>query len=151
MQAILPDDEPAEAAGPTSSRGKHPETPNKVSGSANGGGSGTGTCKTPSGGSAIDGTGSQDADRKAGREKGGHQASTSDAVRGGQSGESRETCSHCGAAASDDVKLKACSQCRSVQYCGQECQSKHWRSHKRACRALRTAQANGGSPVTMEE
>ncbi|XP_065911531.1 uncharacterized protein [Dysidea avara] len=42
----------------------------------------------------------------------------------------RDKCSYCGQSA---VDLKKCSRCRSVQYCGRDCQKKHWTSHKPDC------------------
>ncbi|KAF9875471.1 hypothetical protein CkaCkLH20_06852 [Colletotrichum karsti] len=32
-----------------------------------------------------------------------------------------------------EVKLKNCSKCFSTPYCGQDCQSADWKSHKRTC------------------
>ncbi len=34
-----------------------------------------------------------------------------------------------------------CSRCKKVAYCGRECQKKHWKVHKRECKA---ASASGG-------
>ena len=41
-----------------------------------------------------------------------------------------ETCSYC--SQHSDI-LKKCSRCRLVQYCGRECQKKHWNTHKSHC------------------
>ena len=35
---------------------------------------------------------------------------------------------------------KACGSCRSVFYCGRECQTKHWPSHKKFCSKLKAQQ-----------
>jgi len=46
------------------------------------------------------------------------------------------TCDNCGvAAAAGSIKLKPCARCKSVVYCGKDCQLKHWvGGHKAACR-----------------
>lgn len=31
-------------------------------------------------------------------------------------------------------KMKKCVACRSVRYCGRECQTQHWRAHKKFCK-----------------
>lgn len=41
----------------------------------------------------------------------------------------RHVCAHCGTRG----RAKVCTQCRSVRYCGRECQKKHWASHKAVC------------------
>lgn len=33
-------------------------------------------------------------------------------------------------------KMKPCAGCRSILYCGRECQTQDWRRHKKACRAI---------------
>jgi hypothetical protein len=43
-------------------------------------------------------------------------------------------CALCGITAVDDVKLKKCTACGLVRYCGVECQRKHRRQHKRECK-----------------
>jgi len=53
---------------------------------------------------------------------------------------SPDRCTHCGASAADlardDRKLRRCSRCQRVRYCGRECQRAHWRAgHKAECRA----------------
>jgi hypothetical protein len=48
-------------------------------------------------------------------------------------------CRHCN---SEDLKLelKKCSQCKSVQYCSEECQVADWRAeHKKECKGLKQA------------
>jgi len=41
-------------------------------------------------------------------------------------------CSHCGCSSHN---LKKCSRCHLVQYCGHDCQRKHWSFHKQTCRS----------------
>jgi len=53
---------------------------------------------------------------------------------------SPDRCTHCGAWAADlareDRKLRKCSRCQRVRYCGRECQRAHWRAgHKAECQA----------------
>ena len=43
-------------------------------------------------------------------------------------------CANCGAAEGDDIKLKTCTACKSVRYCGVKCQKKHRPKHKKACK-----------------
>ena len=45
-----------------------------------------------------------------------------------------EHCAGCGIAGVDDVKLKDCSACKLVKYCGVECQKRHRREHKKECK-----------------
>lgn len=44
-------------------------------------------------------------------------------------------CAACGQPEGMAVKLKRCSGCHAVRYCGADCQRAHWRAHKAACRA----------------
>ena len=53
----------------------------------------------------------------------------------GETGPPR-TCTSCGAAESATLKLKKCTGCRSVQYCGRDCQRQAWSAHKGTCRCL---------------
>ena len=39
-------------------------------------------------------------------------------------------CANC---ATCEGELQKCSRCRSVSYCGRECQRSHWREHKKFC------------------
>jgi hypothetical protein len=39
----------------------------------------------------------------------------------------------------DGSKLKECTGCRSVRYCGTACQVADWANHKARCKKLRTA------------
>jgi len=45
-----------------------------------------------------------------------------------------EACANCGKCASDTVKLKGCTACRLVKYCGVDCQKGHRKQHKKACK-----------------
>ena len=45
-----------------------------------------------------------------------------------------EACANCGKEASDAVKLKNCTACRLVKYCGVDCQKVHRKRHKKACK-----------------
>ena len=43
-------------------------------------------------------------------------------------------CASCGIAENDEVKLKDCSACHLVKYCGVECQKTHRKEHKKECK-----------------
>ena len=43
-------------------------------------------------------------------------------------------CASCGTAGSDDIKLKNCTACYLVRYCGVKCQKEHRPKHKRECK-----------------
>ena len=45
-----------------------------------------------------------------------------------------EACANCGKQGSDVVKLKNCTACRLVKYCGVDCQKAHRKQHKKACK-----------------
>ena len=45
-----------------------------------------------------------------------------------------EHCAGCGIAGVDDIKLKDCSACHLVKYCGVKCQREHWQKHKKECK-----------------
>ena len=45
-----------------------------------------------------------------------------------------EACANCGKHGSDTVKLKNCTACRLVKYCGVDCQKVHRKQHKMACK-----------------
>ncbi|EJK52311.1 hypothetical protein THAOC_28429 [Thalassiosira oceanica] len=49
-------------------------------------------------------------------------------------GDGDETCANCGKLGSDTVKLKTCTACRLVKYCGVDCQRAHRKQHKKACK-----------------
>lgn len=40
-------------------------------------------------------------------------------------------CASCG---STEIKLKDCSACKLVKYCGVKCQREHWQQHKQECK-----------------
>ena len=46
-------------------------------------------------------------------------------------------CAHCGTR-TEKCKLKECSACRSVRYCGKACQKADWPLHNATCKSLRT-------------
>ena len=48
-------------------------------------------------------------------------------------------CSYC---SKTSKQLKNCTRCHAVQYCGKECQMKHWTDHKRWCRPSQLAQSS---------
>ena len=50
------------------------------------------------------------------------------------SGDSVDSCANCGKHGSDAVKLKNCTACRLVKYCGVDCQKAHRKQHKKACK-----------------
>jgi len=43
-------------------------------------------------------------------------------------------CASCGMAEIDDIKLKKCTACQLVRYCGVNCQRNHRPKHKKACK-----------------
>ena len=43
-------------------------------------------------------------------------------------------CAACGIAGGNDVKLKDCSACKLVKYCGVECQKEHRKMHEKGCK-----------------
>ncbi|EJK64030.1 hypothetical protein THAOC_15280 [Thalassiosira oceanica] len=45
-----------------------------------------------------------------------------------------EVCANCGKQGSDTVKLRNCTACRLVKYCGVDCQKAHRKQHKNACK-----------------
>ena len=47
---------------------------------------------------------------------------------------SPSSCAACGIAEGDDIKLKNCTACYLVKYCGIKCQKDHRKQHKRACK-----------------
>jgi hypothetical protein len=71
-------------------------------------------------------------------------------VGGGPAGEAAaprpaKLCAACGAQhGPSGAKLRLCGGCRSLYYCGAECQGAAWPSHKVACRRLQAAKGEGG-------
>ncbi|EJK71016.1 hypothetical protein THAOC_07582, partial [Thalassiosira oceanica] len=49
-------------------------------------------------------------------------------------GDGDEVCANCGKQGSDTVKLRKCTACRLVKYCGVDCQRAHRKQHKKACK-----------------
>ncbi|EJK43951.1 hypothetical protein THAOC_37556 [Thalassiosira oceanica] len=49
-------------------------------------------------------------------------------------GDDDGACANCGKQGSDTVKLKNCTACRLVKYCGVDCQRAHRKQHKKACK-----------------
>jgi tetratricopeptide (TPR) repeat protein len=45
-----------------------------------------------------------------------------------------EVCASCGKVEVGDVKLKICTACKLVKYCGVDCQKNHRPQHKKACK-----------------
>ena len=45
-----------------------------------------------------------------------------------------DVCANCGQEGGDGVKLKNCTACLLVKYCGVECQKAHRKQHKKACK-----------------
>ena len=62
----------------------------------------------------------------AGRESGDQTGKSNDKFMG--------SCANCGVKENDDIKLKICTACKSIRYCGVECQKKHRPEHKRDCK-----------------
>lgn len=46
-------------------------------------------------------------------------------------------CASCGCR---NTALKRCAICRCTRYCSKECQTAHWKTHKRECRSQSTTQ-----------
>ena len=49
-------------------------------------------------------------------------------------GDSADLCANCGKHGGGTVKLKNCTACRIVKYCGVDCQKAHRNQHKKACK-----------------
>ena len=60
---------------------------------------------------------------------------------------SANPCANCG---SLDAK-SACGACFTVCYCNKACQTRHWRAHKRACKAARLDLGDGRFPTPNRE
>ena len=50
-----------------------------------------------------------------------------------EAGDGGGVCANCGKQGSDTVKLRNCTACRLVKYCGVDCQRAHRKQHKKAC------------------
>jgi hypothetical protein len=61
-------------------------------------------------------------------------------------------CSTCGKPKTPLRPLHPCKLCRTVQYCGRECQVKHWKEggHRNECKKLREAAAAKSVPKKVE-
>eukprot|EP00984_Skeletonema_dohrnii_P005139 scaffold1813_cov134-Skeletonema_dohrnii-CCMP3373.AAC.8 len=53
-------------------------------------------------------------------------------------GRNKACCAACGIAGVDDIKLKDCSACKLVRYCGVKCQREHRAQHKKECKKRMT-------------
>lgn len=54
------------------------------------------------------------------------------------------TCANCSSTDSEDCKLRACSCCEMVFYCGPTCQKSHWHAHKALCK-------KAGAAISVKE
>jgi hypothetical protein len=57
----------------------------------------------------------------------------------------RQSCAHCGAREVHAAQFKRCSACKTVVFCGKDCQLANWPAHKAACKAARKAAAASGA------
>lgn len=48
---------------------------------------------------------------------------------------SKKICAACRKPEPKNSKLLKCSRCKEVDYCGKDCQKKHWKDHKNVCMA----------------
>jgi MYND finger len=55
---------------------------------------------------------------------------------------SPKVCAECGATESSGKAINRCQACKSIHYCGQNCQKKHWPLHRPECLRIR------GKPVS---
>ena len=53
---------------------------------------------------------------------------------GADDGDEVYACANCGKLGSNNVKLKDCTACRLVKYCGVDCQKAHRKRHKKICK-----------------
>ena len=66
-------------------------------------------------------------------------------------------CGYCGKSSAH--KLKLCSRCKNVAYCGTECQTVSWKGHKKVCRPQTSEKSTTGNktekktklPLTWEQ
>lgn len=69
-----------------------------------------------------------------GRFEGGLLKETAKATRKEQRAKGLVTCAHCGVNEPlEGKRFPSCSGCRTVVYCGEQCQKLHWRTHKPVC------------------
>jgi hypothetical protein len=55
-------------------------------------------------------------------------------------------CASCAKPAEEGVvALKACSRCKTVYYCGSDCQKNHWKAHKAECKKNSTSSSSASS------
>ncbi|KAK3638447.1 hypothetical protein LTR56_013087 [Elasticomyces elasticus] len=59
----------------------------------------------------------------------------------------KRVCGVCGAG--PDISLSRCVQCKSVWYCGKECQRQDWKLHKIACKTLAVSDCEEGKLVVV--
>ena len=52
----------------------------------------------------------------------------------GEAGTTCSRCASCGVAESDNIKLRKCTACYLVKYCGIQCQKEHRPKHKKECK-----------------
>ena len=79
-------------------------------------------------------------DKQKTKESSVHQTPTADVVTISPKG--TICCSYCNKPSENT--LKKCARCLSVQYCGNECQSEHWKTHKTVCKK------HDSSPISGE-
>ena len=51
-----------------------------------------------------------------------------------ESDDTMQCCANCGVAEGDDIKLRKCTACYLVRYCGVKCQMDHRKQHKKECK-----------------
>jgi hypothetical protein len=59
-----------------------------------------------------------------------------DSSSSSSSGNQVRRCAECGKEGGRGCMLHSCSGCSVVLYCGRECQTRHWKTHKAFCRVL---------------
>ena len=62
---------------------------------------------------------------------------------------SKSICANCGKTESDACPLKTCNACKLVKYCNRECQSAHWKLHKKRCKTQQELNNNVGILFTL--
>ena len=56
-------------------------------------------------------------------------------------GRGQRRCAYCGAAETDQRKLRRCAKCHAVAYCSPACQKDHWKKHRPQCKEAVAARA----------